>query len=216
MREFEPLSRSFFEPAADVVAPRLLGQWLIRRTPAGVCGGPIVEVEAYLNDDPACHAFGGETNRNRAMFGHPGHAYVYLIYGYHFCVNAVRQARGIGEAVLIRALEPLFGGELMRQWRAVKDQRELTNGPAKLCEAMEIDRRLDGVDLTDPISPLHIAVNPSLDKFVQSRGPIITGTRVGITKAAHLPLRSYLDGSAFVSKRGSQDNNKSASAVSSN
>jgi DNA-3-methyladenine glycosylase len=208
MREFEPLSRSFFEPAADVVAPRLLGQWLIRRTPAGVCGGPIVEVEAYLNDDPACHAFGGETNRNRAMFGHPGHAYVYLIYGYHFCVNAVCQARGIGEAVLIRALEPLFGGELMRQCRAVKDQRELTNGPAKLCEAMEIDRRLDGVDLTDPTSPLHIAVNPSLDEFVQSRVPIITGTRVGITKAAHLPLRSYLDGSAFVSKRSSRDNNK--------
>lgn len=205
---FTPLLRSFFDPPADRVAPRLLGHWLIRRTAAGVCGGPIVEVEAYLTDDPACHAFGGETERNRAMFGHPGHAYVYLIYGYHFCVNAVCQKRGVGEAVLIRAIEPAFGDDLMRLRRQVKHHRDLTNGPAKLCEAMEIDRRLDGVDLTDGRSGLFIATNPDLDEFLNSKGPILTAMRVGITKAAHLPLRSYLEGSAFVSKRISEEHGK--------
>ena len=136
----------------------------------------------------------------RAMFGHPGCAYVYLIYGYHFCVNAVCQKRGIGEAVLIRAIEPRLGEDLMRQRRPVRHHRDLTNGPAKLCAAMEIDRRLDGVDLTDRDSSLVIAANPNMDEFLKSRGPMVMATRVGISKAAHLPLRSYLDGSAFVSK----------------
>jgi DNA-3-methyladenine glycosylase len=139
------------------------------------------------------------------MFGHPGYAYVYLIYGYHFCVNAVCQKFGIGEAVLIRAIEPALGDDLMRQRRPVKNHRDLTNGPAKLCEAIEIDRYLDGVDLTDGNSPLSISANPGLDEFLNSRGPVVTATRVGITKAAHLPLRSYLDGSLFVSKRISQE-----------
>ncbi|MCI0535356.1 MAG: DNA-3-methyladenine glycosylase [Verrucomicrobiales bacterium] len=205
-QQFKPFPRSFFDPPADVVAPRLLGHWLIRKTPAGLCGGPIVEVEAYLRDDPACHAFRGQTDRNRIMFGRPGHAYVYLIYGYHYCVNAVCQEPGIGEAVLIRAIEPAFGHDLMRQRRPVQHHRDLTNGPAKLCEAMEIDRRLDGADLTERESPLLLCFNPALDSFLKNREPVITGTRVGITKAAHLPLRSYLDGSVFVSKRGSQEN----------
>jgi len=207
--EFEPLPRSFFDPPADRVAPRLLGHWLIRRTLAGVCGGPIVEVEAYLADDPACHAFGGETDRNRAMFGQPGRAYVYLIYGYHFCVNAVCQKRGIGEAVLIRAIEPLFGGDLMQRRRPVGRHCDLTNGPAKLCQAMEIDRQLDGVDLTDGNSPLFISTNPDLHKFLNSNGPVMTALRVGITKAAHLPLRSYLEGSIFVSRRASRSFSRS-------
>src|SRR5208283_2767360 len=86
---FAPLPQSFYEPSAKAAAPRLLGQWLIRRTADGFCGGPIVETEAYLANDPASHGFGGETARNRAMYGPPGRAYVYLIYGFHFCVNAV-------------------------------------------------------------------------------------------------------------------------------
>src|SRR5882724_8972333 len=101
--DLTPLPRSFYEPPADVVAPELLGQWLIRQTSAGPAGGPIVEVEAYLWDDASCHAFKGETLRNRVMFGPAGHGYVYLIYGVHCCINAVCQPRGVGEAVLIRA-----------------------------------------------------------------------------------------------------------------
>ena len=112
MNTFRALPRRFYHPSAEVVAPRLLGHWLIRNLPEGPCGGPIVEVEAYLADDPACHGAPGLTARNRVMFGPPGYAYVYLIYGYHFCVNAVCQPAGVAEAVLIRAVEPEIGTEL--------------------------------------------------------------------------------------------------------
>ena len=105
MKNFSPLPRGFYEPSAKVVAQELLGHFLIRNTPDGFCGGPIVETEAYLVGDAACHAAPGPTNRNRVMFGHPGHAYVYLIYGFHFCVNAVCRPAGIAEALLIRAVE---------------------------------------------------------------------------------------------------------------
>jgi DNA-3-methyladenine glycosylase len=137
------------------------------------------------------------------MFGAPGHGYVYLIYGYYFCMNAVCQPRGVAEAVLIRAAEVASGEELMRKRRLVDATRHLTNGPGKLCLAMDIDRRLDGVDLCDAKSPLFIARNLALAKFRKERGPMVTTTRIGLTKAAHLPLRFYLEGSAFVSKRRS-------------
>ena len=195
-----PLSESFFQPSAAVVAPQLLGHWLIRNTSAGPCGGPIVETEAYLADDPACHAYGGVTSRNRTMWGEPGRAYVYLIYGCHFCVNAVCCSPGTAEAVLIRAIEPALGEELMRKNRTVKFRRELTNGPAKLCAAMRIDRSLDGANLRDTRSALFIGTNPRILEFTQAQGPIITATRVGISKAAHLPLRFYLAGSPWVSR----------------
>src|ERR1043166_9307687 len=223
----EALPRSFYEPSAQVVAPQLLGHWLIRNTASGPCGGPIVETEAYLWDDPACHAARGLTPRNRVMFGGPGHGYVYLIYGYHFCVNAVCRPAGVAEAVLLRAIEPLFcedlmrherpatktggvlrraieplcGEDLMRHERPVTKARELTNGPAKLCEALKIDRGLDGVNLCDPKSALFIAENPEVERFRQRTGPVITTTRIGITRAASLPLRFYLEGSSFVSQR---------------
>jgi DNA-3-methyladenine glycosylase len=135
------------------------------------------------------------------MFGAPGHGYVYLIYGNYYCMNAVCRPSGVAEAVLIRALEVTVGEEFMRQRWPVDAVRDLTNGPGKLCLAMDIDRSLDGVDLCDPQSPLLIARNPALSKFRKKSGPMVTTTRIGLTKAAHLPLRFYLEGSAFVSKR---------------
>lgn len=203
MRSFRPLTRRFYEPSAKVVAPALLGHWLIRNTPDGLCGGPIVETEAYLAGDPACHGAPGLTARNRIMFGLPGHGYVYFIYGNYFCMNAVCQPPGVAEAVLIRAIEVAVGEERMRQRRQVDAVRDLTNGPGKLCLALGIDRRLDGVDLCDTTSPLFIARNPAAKDFRRKREPIVTGTRIGLTKAAHLPLRFYLEGSPFVSQRRS-------------
>lgn len=201
MRKFSPLTRSFYEPSAEIVARNLLGHWLVRSTEQGPCGGLIVETEAYLAGDPACHGAPGLTARNRVMFGEPGHAYVYLIYGLHFCVNAVCQPAGIAEAVLIRAVEPAMGANLMRRHRHASQLPGLTNGPAKLCQAMKITRALDGVDLCDGDSPLFVARNAAKKKFLSDRGPLATSPRIGITKAAGLPLRFYLAGSAFLSRR---------------
>ncbi len=172
----------------------------MRKTANGFCGGPIVETEAYLADDPASHGFGGETARNRAMYGPPGRAYVYLIYGFHFCVNAVCQRAGRAEAVLIRAIEAEYGEGLMRENRPVASPISLTNGPGKLCAALAIDRKLDGADLCDSQAELFVAANPKQNIFRKERGPIITTTRIGIRRAAHLRLRFYLGGSAFISR----------------
>ncbi len=196
---FAVLERAFYEPSAEIVAPALLGHWLIRQTAEGPCGGPIVETEAYLAADPACHAAPGLTERNRVMFGQPGHAYVYFIYGVHFCVNAVCRPAGIGEAVLIRALEPMFGVEMMERHRPVRNTRSLANGPGKLCQALKIDRGLDGTDLCDRHGPLFIAANPGRTQFLEEGGPVIRTTRIGITKAAELDLRFYLERSSSVS-----------------
>lgn len=198
---FTPLPREFYAPSAKIVAPLLLGHYLLRRTEEGLCGGEIVETEAYLSDDPACHAYKRETPRNRAMWGEHGRAYVYLIYGYHFCFNAVCQPQGMAEAVLVRALAPTFGREILKEKRCVARERDLTNGPAKFCAAMHIDRTLDGVDICNSESPLFIARNPQREQFIEENAPLITTTRIGITQAADWPLRFYLDGSEFVSKR---------------
>jgi DNA-3-methyladenine glycosylase len=179
----------------------VLGQWLVRRVAGGFCGGPIVETEAYLADDPASHGYRGETARNRAMYGPPGRAYVYFIYGVHFCVNAVCQPAGRAEAVLIRAVEVEFGEEWMRQNRGAATGVQLSNGPGKLCAALAIDRRLDGVDLCDAASPLFIARNPRAAEWRRRRGPMASGERLGLTRAADWPLRFFLDGSPFVSRR---------------
>jgi DNA-3-methyladenine glycosylase len=135
------------------------------------------------------------------MFGVPGHSYVYFIYGNHCCVNAVCRPAGIAEAVLIRAVEAEFGEELLRLRRPVERVEELTNGPGKLCQAMDITLGLNGIDLCDRRADLFIAENSRVKKFRKGRGPIVTTTRIGITKAAALPLRFYLEGSAFVSRR---------------
>ena len=200
MRSFRPLPRRFYEPSAQAVAPALLGHWLVRNTPNGPCGGPIVETEAYLIGDPACHGTPGPTARNRVMFGEPGHGYVYLIYGNYFCMNVVCQPPDVAEAVLIRSIEVALGEVSMRRRRQVDAVRDLTNGPGKLCLALDIDRRLDGIDLCDAKSRLFVARNPAVLKFRQERGPMVTTTRIGLTKAAHMPLRFYLEGSPFVSK----------------
>jgi DNA-3-methyladenine glycosylase len=201
MTRFDVLPRSYYEPSADIVAARLLGQLLVRKTPRGWCGGVIVETEAYLHDDAAAHSFRGETPRNRIMFGPPGYAYVYFIYGNHWCVNAVCCPKGVAEAVLIRALEPTLALDFMRTRRPVTNPQELTNGPGKLCAAMEINRSLDGVDLCDANSPLLVARNPAQKAFLRRNGPVITTTRIGIQKAAALPLRFYLEANPFVSRR---------------
>jgi DNA-3-methyladenine glycosylase len=199
--KFVPLPRSFYLPSAEVVAPRLLGHWLVRRTEQGLVGGRIVETEAYLIGDPACHAFVGETTRNRVMYGPPGFAYVYLIYGYYYCFNTVCLPKGTAEAVLVRAVEAAFGEEMMQKNRPVSKPTELTNGPGKLCDAMAITRELDGCDLCTTESPVFIARNDELESYLKECGPMVTTTRIGLTKAADLPLRYYLDGSKFVSKR---------------
>jgi len=196
----QPLARSFYEPSARVVARALLGCWLVRRTPEGYCGGPIVETEAYLTGDPACHSFCGPTARNQVMWGQPGVAYVYFIYGNYFCFNAVCRPPGVAEAVLIRAIEAASGVELMSARRSVKKRIELTNGPGKLCLALGITRAQDGVDLCSTESPMYIAENPQLRRFRRRVGPVIETLRVGLTKAADLPLRFYLSSSPFVSR----------------
>ena len=137
--DFTPLPASFYEPSAKVVAPRLLGHFLVRRSPEGLAGGVIVETEAYLTDDPSCHGFRRETPRNRSMYGPPGRAYVYFIYGNYYCFNAVCAPAGVAEAVLVRAIEPAFGVAWMQANRPVAGARELTSGPAKFCLALDIE-----------------------------------------------------------------------------
>ena len=140
--------RAFFERDTLSVARALLGQRLIRSLQGQRISGRIVEVEAYVGeDDAACHASSGRTARNAVMFGSGGHAYVYFVYGMHHCFNVVTEEEGMPAAVLVRALEPVEGIDLMRARRGGREGVELTNGPAKLCYALEIDRSLNGTDL---------------------------------------------------------------------
>lgn len=160
-----------------------------------------METEAYLANDPACHGFRGETARNRSMYGPPGHAYVYFIYGNYWCFNAVCAPKGFAEAVLVRAIEPLFGEDWMRRNRPVQKSKDLTSGPAKLCLALDLNREHDALDLCRPDDGLIIARNERLDDFLVERGPTVTTTRIGITVAAEAPLRFYLERSCYVSRR---------------
>lgn len=203
--QLHPLPMEFYAPTADQVASLLLGHLLLRwmDTPEGkvLCGGPIVETEAYLVDDPACHAYVRQTPRNKTMWGQEGRAYVFRIYGAYHCVNAVCRPPGAAEAVLIRAIRPTFGIETMQNLRPDEPIAALTNGPGKLCRALHIERDLDGVDLCDSQSPLWIAQNPHSKYFEEHFGPVITTTRIGLTRGVELPLRFYLDGDQWVSKR---------------
>jgi len=195
------LSPAFYERDTVTVARDLPGCLLVHREEAGTTMGWIVEVEAYLRDDPAAHSFRGETVRNRAMFGPAGHAYVYRIYGLHTCVNIVTGQEGVGEAVLIRALEPAAGIDLMRARRGTDDLLALASGPGKLTSALGITMDLNGTSLSD--GPLQVWSPDSLPgrRPEGSPGEIVQTTRIGITKAADLPLRFYLKGSRYVSRR---------------
>lgn len=169
-----PLGPDFFERDATELAPDLLGKVL-----AGPdCAVRIVEVEAYRSDDPASHTFRGPTPRNATMFGPGGHLYVYFTYGMHHCANVSAGARDDGQAVLLRAGEPVTGLEVMRARRHGRADRELLDGPGKLCQAMAIDRSLDGADLTGdgPLTLYDDGTEPPRDPIV---GPRI-GLRVGV------------------------------------
>jgi len=190
-----PLQRKFYLRDPVVVASELLGKRLWRETSAGLCGGRIVEAEAYLSSrDPACHASRGMTRRNAAMFGPPGHAYVYMIH-HRWCFNAVTEPEGVPSAILIRAIEPLEGIELMQQRRRTDIIRDLARGPARLCEALAIDRTHNGWDLTLG-RELWIAEDPD-SSSAASR--IVRSARIGVTSAHRRLLRFYFADNRFVS-----------------
>ncbi len=197
-----PLSRAFFGRDPRNVASELLGKVLVRRSGRRPLTGRIVEVEVYLGDaDPAAHAYSGRTARNSVLFGPPGYAYVYFIYGNHYCLNVSCEKEGRAGSVLFRALEPLRGMEEMARARSVslhspRDLTKLTSGPGRLSEAFGITRERDnGCDLTSPRSSLWIGS----DGF---RPDNVTITpRIGITKAADQSLRYLLAGNRFVSGR---------------
>jgi DNA-3-methyladenine glycosylase len=170
------------------VAPDLIGATLLFAN----CGGIIVEVEAYHHTDPAAHSYRGRTERNGVMFGPPGFAYVYRSYGIHWCLNFVCEPEGSASAVLIRALEPSHGLATMRRRRGLADARLLCSGPGRLCEALAITGAHNGHALDRP--PFRLLAR---DKDVG----VVSGPRIGITKAAELPWRYGLKGSRFLSKR---------------
>jgi DNA-3-methyladenine glycosylase len=182
-----PLGRGFFARSVHEVAPELVGCTLL----VDGVGGRIVEVEAYDAEDPASHGFRGRTARNRAMFGPPGHAYVYRSYGVHWCLNLVCGREGIAEAVLLRALEPTRGLERMRERRGLEDERLLCAGPGRLCQALGVAAAHDGL----PLDALPFALLAAEEDVAVARG-----LRVGITRAADLPWRYGLAGSSFVSR----------------
>jgi DNA-3-methyladenine glycosylase len=189
-----PLPREFYARDTTEVARDLLGRMLVHDDPDGLTAGIIVETEAYMQGDPGCHAARGQTARNAPMFGPPGTIYVYLIYGMHHCLNLVTQPEGVGEAVLIRALEPVHGLELMRKRRGRADVQELTTGPAKLTQALGVDRAHNAGDITQ--GPLYVSDGPP------APGPILTTTRIGLstTRGAELPLRYCLRDSVHLSR----------------
>jgi DNA-3-methyladenine glycosylase len=190
-----PLPASFFDRETEIVSRELLGAVLSCRTSKGITSGRVVETEAYLGEhDPACHASVGLTPRTRWLYGEPGTAYVYFIYGVHWCFNAVTRAHGQPSAVLVRALEPIAGVELMRRRRPkARTDRDLTNGPGKLCAALDIGPRHNGVSLQRP--PLVIVHGTTY-----SDDEVGVSPRVGITKAADWPLRFYVKASEYVSR----------------
>ena len=176
----------FSAPSHDV-APQLIGVVVL----VDGVGGRIVETEAYDRQDPASHSFTGPSARNMAMFGPPGHAYVYLSHGIHWCLNFVCREEGHGAGVLIRAIEPVAGIDAMRERRGLIDVGTLCSGPGKLCQAMAFTRAHNGLSLAAQPFDLSPPTGPA---------PLVTGPRIGISKAMDVPWRFGLAGSRFVSR----------------
>jgi DNA-3-methyladenine glycosylase len=185
--------RAFLARPSYEVAPQLLGSILEHENGDGLVAVRLTEVEAYDGaNDSASHAYRGQTRRNAVMFGPPGYAYVYFTYGMHFCVNVVCQVPGIASAVLLRAGEVVTGEELARARRG--GSVTLASGPARLCQALAIDRALDGADLFDPASPLRLRLGAPAPPEAVASGP-----RVGISTAVEVPWRFWLAGEPSVS-----------------
>jgi DNA-3-methyladenine glycosylase len=181
------IRRAFFDRSVHEVAPDLIGVTLL----VDGVGGPIVEVEAYDASDPASHGFRGRTRRNAVMFGPPGYAYVYRSYGIHWCLNLVCEGEGSAAAVLIRALEPVYGVERMQERRRTEDLRLLAAGPGRLCQALGVTGDHDGLPLD----------RPPFELRSRTGQPTITaGPRIGITLGADYPWRYVLAGSRFLSR----------------
>ncbi len=196
--DWPPLSRAFFAQDTVSVAKALLGCYLVREYAGTLLVGRIIETEAYVGpDDLASHAAVGRTPRNAVMFGPPGHAYVYLIYGMHHCLNVVTEREGYPAAVLIRAIEPVHGLDLMRRHRGGRSFRDLTNGPGKVCQALAIDRGLNGHDLCVGHA-LWIAAGESPPPEAITAGPRV-GVR-GDDRARTVPWRFALYGHPGVSR----------------
>ena len=186
---------AYLNQPAEIVAPLLLGCRLERETESGQkLVGRIVETEAYDQSDAASHSYRGLTPRTEVMFGPAGRLYVYFTYGMHYCCNVVCGPVGMGSAVLIRAVEPLGGKQVMRQnRRGIASDLNLTNGPAKFCQAFVIDKALNGHDLRTP--PLKLVLAPPL-----KRTAIMQTTRIGVTADAHRPWRWFIKDNPYVSK----------------
>ena len=189
------LKREFYDRETETVAREMLGTILECRTPEGTASGIVVETEAYTGEeDPACHAAVGRTRRTEPLYGRPGLSYVYFIYGVHWCFNAVTRAEGLPSAVLVRALQPLSGLQLMHERRGPRiSAANFTNGPGKLCAALGIDGTHNGLSLQR--GPLVVRQGE-----IVPAPQIVTTTRIGITKAADWPLRYYIKGNAWVSR----------------
>jgi DNA-3-methyladenine glycosylase len=187
VRKIARLTKAFFARSVHAVAPDLIGTTFLFD---GV-GGTIVEVEAYHHTDPAAHSYIGRTERNAVMFGPPGHLYVYRSYGIHWCANFVCEEEGSASAILIRAIAPTHGIALMRKRRGQHDERALCSGPGKLCEALAITGKHNGLPLDR--APIAIYSRPQPVE-------VVSGVRIGITKAADRPWRYGLKGSPFLSK----------------
>ncbi|OGC78404.1 MAG: hypothetical protein A2145_01770 [candidate division Zixibacteria bacterium RBG_16_40_9] len=188
------LNRSFFAQPTLRVAQELLGKCLILKHNGTVFSGKIVETEAYVGkDDPASHAYGRITPRNQIMYGPPGYAYIYFVYGNHYCLNFVTERKGFPAAVLIRAVEPQEGIVVMQKNRKSQNLKNLSNGPGKLCQALGINREFNGSDIT-------------ADRFfVEDRGEkiqrIVSSERIGVQKGRSKKWRFYLENNEFVSKK---------------
>ena len=181
------LRRDFFARDVHSVARDLIGATLL----VDGVGGTIVEVEAYHHEDPAAHGYGGRTERNATMFGPPGRVYVYRSYGIHWCMNFVCADVGEADAVLLRAVEPTDRLDLMRERRGVEDERLLCAGPGRVCQALAVTRDYDGLPLDRP---------PFVLRAREVEPDIVTGPRIGISKAKDLPWRYGLAGSRFLSR----------------